>query len=172
MKSFSTRPKSQDKFPAVVLLKRRNVFWNHASADFPDLQFIGQNLVDSCVTQIQLFPDHSDHQLTISTHKILKFGDRFISLCIWSLPLWDSFSFESRSSGNPLNHLKILALEKVLSAWAYWSFAKVSITVYPSPKQKLPLFEIIHSFSERTRKKPFHAKIHYQPPTGSTEFKL
>jgi len=54
------------------------VFWNQLCTNFPHAQFLGQNVLDGLVIQIQLTTDHSDCQTSIRSHQSTHFCHIFL----------------------------------------------------------------------------------------------
>ena len=68
----------QAQIPSVFLLFVGDSFWNQLCTNFPHAQFLGQNVVNSLMIQIQLTTDHSDCQTSIRPHESPHFGHIFI----------------------------------------------------------------------------------------------
>ena len=83
---FDVFKKIQARIPSVFLLFVGEVFWNQLCINFLRAKFLGQNVVDSFVSQIQLTTDHSDYQTSIGHQDSTHFGHIFVRFYVQGLP--------------------------------------------------------------------------------------
>ena len=77
--SFSMRSRrSRHTFLRFFLLFFGEYFWDQLVTNFLHAQFLGQNVVDGLMIQIQLTTDHSDCQTSIKPHESPHFGHIFV----------------------------------------------------------------------------------------------
>lgn len=77
---FLYHPESQGTFPFCCLF---GLVEDFSEPDFSHPQFIGQNLMNGCMSQIQFFTNHSDCQMSICTHKIADTSNIFTGCWRW-----------------------------------------------------------------------------------------
>jgi hypothetical protein len=93
-----------------------------AASKCPHAQFLGQNVVDGLVIQIQLTADHCDRQMSIRPHESPHFGHIFFRF--WrARSSRTTFVFHDLTAiQNALCHLKTCALDTARSTQAHFNF--------------------------------------------------
>jgi hypothetical protein len=106
--------KVQAHIPSVFLLFISEVFWNELCTNFLNAQFLGQNVLDGWVIQIQLTTNYSVKRRSdlMRAHTLVTFSSVFE---VQGLTEQDSSSIHLWPSKNALCHLKTCAVNRACS---------------------------------------------------------